>query len=98
MQYRTPGGARINEVSAPAQSFLSRFKGSLARLAAMVSTRSPRPRPAFPRPLRGLAGLTAFVLGSALVGFVATEAAGAQTASGQAGLNVDAIESKLDPA
>jgi S1-C subfamily serine protease len=85
----------VQEVSAPAQSFLSGFKGSLVRMQTMTRTRSTRSRPASPRSLRGLAVLTAFVVGAGLVGFVATEA-GAQSSGG--GLNLAAIESKVDPA
>jgi S1-C subfamily serine protease len=63
----------------------------------MTRPRSPRSRPASARSLRGLAVLTAFVISAGLVGFVATEA-GAQSSGGQGGLNVAAIESKVDPA
>jgi S1-C subfamily serine protease len=62
-----------------------------------VSTRSPRSRPASPRSLRGLAVLTAFVISAGLVGF-ATTGAGAQSSGGQGGLNLGAIESKVDSA
>jgi S1-C subfamily serine protease len=64
----------------------------------MTRTRSLRSRPASSRSLRGLAVLAAFVLSAGMVGFVATEAAGAQSSGGQGGLNVAAIESKVDPA
>jgi S1-C subfamily serine protease len=100
LQYSTPAAIPDQspfEVSAPAQSFLSGFKGSLATIGAMVSSRSPRSRPASPRSLRGLAVLTAFVISAGLVGF-ATTAAGAQSSGGQGGLNVGAIESKVDSA
>ena len=63
----------------------------------MTRTRSPRSRSASPRSRRGLAVLTAFVVGGGLVGFAAT-GAGAQSSGGQGGLNVGAIESKVDPA
>ena len=53
--------------------------------------------PASRRSLRGLAVLTAFVVDAGLVGF-ATTGAGAQSSGGQGGLNLGAIESKVDPA
>jgi S1-C subfamily serine protease len=67
-------------------------------MQTMMRTWSLRSRPASSRSLRGLAVLAAFVLSAGMVGFVATEAAGAQSSGGQGGLNVAAIESKVDPA
>ena len=66
-------------------------------MGVMVSTRSPRSRPASTRSLRGLGVLTAFVISAGLLGF-ATTGAGAQSSGGQGGLNLGAIESKVDPA
>jgi S1-C subfamily serine protease len=63
----------------------------------MTRFRPSRSRPASPRSRRGLAVLTAFAISAGLVGF-ATTGAGAQSSGGQGGLNVAAIESKVDPA
>ena len=47
--------------------------------------------------MRGLAALSVSVIGAGVVGYAAT-AAGAQTSGGSSSLNVDAIESSVDPA
>lgn len=64
---------------------------------------SPRPRTLPARWMRGLAVLSASLIGAGVVGFAAT-AAGAQSSggsggsSGSGGLNVDSIQSSVDPA
>jgi S1-C subfamily serine protease len=79
-----------------AQRLHSGLRGSLATMPVMPGTRSPGPRRGSPRWLRGLAALTAFVVGAGLVGFVATDA-GAQSTGGSSALDVGAIESAVDP-
>jgi len=63
----------------------------------MSRTRSPRPRTAPSHWLRSLAVLSASVISAGTIGFAAT-AAGAQGSGGPGGLNVDKIESSVDPA
>jgi S1-C subfamily serine protease len=66
-------------------------------MQAMTTPRSPRTRTAPPRWLRGLAVLTAAVVGTGIVGY-ATTGAGAQSSGGSGNQNTGAIESSVDPA
>ena len=63
----------------------------------MSGPRSDRPRTAPSRWMRGLAVLSASLVGAGVFGFAAT-AAGAQGSGGPGGLNVDDIQSSVDPA
>ena len=66
-------------------------------MQAMTTPRSPREGTAPPRWLRGLAVLTAAVVGTGIIGF-ATTGAGAQSSGGSGNLSTDAIQSSVDPA
>src|SRR5262249_3390093 len=89
------GGRR--EFSGPLQRSHRGFKAFPATMPFMSRTRSPRPRTAPSHWLRSLALLSASVISAGTIGFPAT-AAGAQGSGGPGGLNVDKIESSVDPA